>query len=263
MPTFLQRGIHGLAFHSLVCESVVSAIPRTAAGQAPLFMELSRQVSGVGCHSLLQGIFLTQGSNLCLRPALQADSLPSELTGKRPSPGDIPNPGNEPGSSAQQVDSVLSYPPGKPHVNTNDSSTVQSVVSNSLGPHGLQHPRLPCHSPSPGAYSNLSIKSVMPPNRLILCHALLPSIFHSIRVFSNETALCFRWPGYWSFSLSISPSSEYSGLICFRIHWFDPLAVQGTLKSPPTPQLKSISCSALSPFYGPTLKPIRDCWKRF
>ena len=109
----------------------------------------------------------------------------------------------------------------------------------------------------------MCIESVMPPNRLILCHALLPSIFHSIRVFSNETALCFRWPGYWSFSLSISPSSEYSGLICFRIHWFDPLAVQGTLKSPPTPQLKSISCSALSPFYGPTLKPIRDCWKRF
>ena len=77
------------------------------------------------------------------------------------------------------------------------------------------------------------IESVMPSNHLILCHhlLLLPSIFTSIRVFSNESALCVRWPKYWSFSLSISPSSEYSGLISFRIDWFDLLAVQGTLKS--------------------------------
>ena len=70
-------------------------------------------------------------------------------------------------------------------------------------------------------------------NHLILCRPLLllPSIFTSIRVFSNESALCVRWPKYWSFSLSISPSSEYSGLISFRIDWFDLLAVQGTLKS--------------------------------
>ena len=73
----------------------------------------------------------------------------------------------------------------------------------------------------------------MPSNRLILCHFLLlpPSIFSSIRVFSNELALCIRWPKYWSFSLSISPSNEYSGLISFRINWFDLFAVQGTLKS--------------------------------
>ena len=76
------------------------------------------------------------------------------------------------------------------------------------------------------------IKSVMPSNHLILCHPLLlPSIFSSIRVFSNESVLPIRWPKYWSFSLRISPSYEYSGLISFKIDWFDLLAVQGTLKS--------------------------------
>ena len=79
----------------------------------------------------------------------------------------------------------------------------------------------------------MSIKSVMPSNHLILCHPLLllPSIFPSIRVFSNQSVLCIRWPKYWSFSFSISPSNEYSGLISFRIDWLDLLAVQGTLKS--------------------------------
>ena len=78
----------------------------------------------------------------------------------------------------------------------------------------------------------MSIESVMPHNRLILCHPLLPpSIFPSIRVFSNESVLCIRWPKYWSFSFSISPSNEYSGLIFFRTDWFDLLVVQGTLKS--------------------------------
>ena len=77
----------------------------------------------------------------------------------------------------------------------------------------------------------MSTESVMPPNHLILCHPLLlPSIFSSIRVFSNESTLCIRWPKYWSFSFSISPSNEYLGLISFRIDWFDFLAVQGTLK---------------------------------
>ena len=79
----------------------------------------------------------------------------------------------------------------------------------------------------------MSTESVMPSNHFILCHSniLLPSIFSSIRVFSNESALHIRWPKYWSFSFSISPSNEYSGLISFRIDWFDLLAVQGTLKS--------------------------------
>ena len=82
----------------------------------------------------------------------------------------------------------------------------------------------------------MSIESVMPSNHLILwCPLLGPSVFPSIRVFSNESVLHIRWPNYWSFSFSISPSSEYSGLISFRIDWFD-LAVQGTLKSSPAPQ---------------------------
>ena len=78
-----------------------------------------------------------------------------------------------------------------------------------------------------------SIKSVVPSNHLILCRPLLllPSVFPSIRAFSNESVLCIRWPKCWSFSFSISPSSEYSGLISFRIDWFDHLAAQGTLKS--------------------------------
>ena len=79
----------------------------------------------------------------------------------------------------------------------------------------------------------MSIESVMPSNHLILCRPLLllPSIFPSIRVFSNESVLCIRWPRYWSFSFSISPSNEYSGLISYRMDWLDLLAVQGTLKS--------------------------------
>ena len=79
----------------------------------------------------------------------------------------------------------------------------------------------------------MSIESVMPSNHLILCHSLLllPSIFPSIRVFSNKLVLHIRWPKYWSFSFSISPSNKYSGLISFRINWFDLLVVQGTLKS--------------------------------
>ena len=79
----------------------------------------------------------------------------------------------------------------------------------------------------------MSIESVMPSSHLILCHPLLllPSIFPSIRVFSNESALCISWPNYWSFSFNISPSNEHPGLISFRMDWLDLLAVQGTLKS--------------------------------
>ena len=106
-------------------------------------------------------------------------------------------------------------------------------MSDSLQPHGLQHARPPCPSPIPRAYSNSPIVLVMPSNHLILSHPLLllPSIFSSIRVFSKESVLCIRWPKYWRFSFSISPSNEYSGLISFRIDWLDLLAVQETLKS--------------------------------
>ena len=101
-------------------------------------------------------------------------------------------------------------------------------MSDSLQPHGLQHARLPW-----SLLKLMSIKSVMPSNHLILCRPLLlpPSMFPSIRVFSNESVLCIRWPKYWSFSFSISPSNEYSRLISFRMDWLDLLAIQGTLKS--------------------------------
>ena len=110
-------------------------------------------------------------------------------------------------------------------------SSVQSVVSDSLRPHGLHLARLLCLSPTPRACSNSCPLTVMPSNHLILCHPLLllPSIFPSIRVFSNESPLHIRWPKYWNFS--ISSSNEFSGLISFRMDWFDLLAVQGTLKS--------------------------------
>ena len=110
----------------------------------------------------------------------------------------------------------------------------------------------------------MSIESVMPNNHLILCRPLLllASIFPSSTVFSNESALRIKWPKYWSFSFSISPSNEYSGLISFRVDWFDLLAVQGTLKeSSPTPQFKSINSSVFSFLYGPTLTSIHDHWK--
>ena len=108
-----------------------------------------------------------------------------------------------------------------------------SAMSDSLWSHGLQHTRLLCPSPSPEACSNSCLLSQW-------CHpTILFSVIpfsscllsSSIRVFSNESVLCIRWPKYWSFSFRISPSNEYSGLICSRIDWFDLLEVQGTLKS--------------------------------
>ena len=108
------------------------------------------------------------------------------------------------------------------------------VITNSLQPHGLQHSRSPCPSPSPeGLPKFISIASVMPSSHLILWYPLLllPSIFPSIRVFSNESASHITWPNYWSFSLTISPSNEYLGLISLKIDCFGLLAVQRTLRS--------------------------------
>ena len=112
----------------------------------------------------------------------------------------------------------------------------------------------------------MSIESVMLTKHHILCRPLLlfPSIFHirkSIRVFSNELALCIRGLKYCSFSFSISLSSEHSGLVSFGIHWFNFLAVQGTIKSSPAPRLKSVNSLMLSFLYGPTLTSICDCCK--
>ena len=108
------------------------------------------------------------------------------------------------------------------------------------------------------------IESMMPSSHLILCRPLLllPPIPPSIRVFSSESTLCMRWPKYWSFSPSISPSNEHPRLLSFRMDWLDLLAVQGTLKSLlPTPQFKSITSSALNFLYSPTLTSIHEHWK--
>ena len=111
----------------------------------------------------------------------------------------------------------------------------RSVVSDSLRPHESQHARPPCPLPTPGIPKPMPIELVMPSSHLTLCHPLLllPSIPLSIRVFSNESTHCMRWPKYWSFSFSfsISPSNVHPGLISFKMDWLDLLVVQGTLKS--------------------------------
>ena len=140
----------------------------------------------------------------------------------------------------------------------------RSVISDSLRPHESQHARPPCPAPTPGVHSNscprLKLKSVMPSSHLILCHPLLllPPILPSIRVFTNESTLCMRWPKCWSFSFSIIPSKEHPGLISFRMDWLDLLSIQGTLKSllQHHSSKASILCSAS--FYSPTLTFIHD-----
>ena len=140
-----------------------------------------------------------------------------------------------------------------------------SVVSNSLQPHGLQHARPPCPSPTPRVHSNSC-----PSSRW--CHPAIsssvipfssrPPIPPSIRIFSNESTLRIRWPKYWSFSLNISPSNEHSGLISFRMDWLDLLAVQGTLKSlfqHHSSKASILRCSAF--FRVPTFTFIHGHWK--
>ena len=137
-------------------------------------------------------------------------------------------------------------------------------MSDSSRPHGLQHSGLPCSSPTPGACSNScqssrwchpTISSSVIPSLL-----LLPSIFPSIRVFSDESVLHIRWPKYWSISFSINPSNEYLGLTSFRIAWLDLLAVQGTRKS--LLQHHSSNTSILRFLYSPNLTFIYDYWKK-
>ena len=138
------------------------------------------------------------------------------------------------------------------------SSVAQSCPT--LRPHGLQHSRPPCLTPTLRVYSNSC-----PLSRW--CHPTISfsampfssrlQSFPASGVFSNESP-CIRWPKYWSFSFSISPSNEYSGLISFRSDWFDLLAIQ---ESSPAPQFKSINSLVLSLLYGPTLTSIHDYWK--
>ena len=134
-----------------------------------------------------------------------------------------------------QIMVFCGYVPRSGIAGSSVSQFSRSVMPDSLRPHGLQHARFPCPSitNSQSLFNLMSIELVMPSNHFILCHPLLlpPSIFPSIWVFSNESALRIRWPKYWSFSFSISPSNEYPGLISSRMDWLDLLAVQETLKS--------------------------------
>ena len=125
------------------------------------------------------------------------------------------------------------------------------VMSDSLRPHGLQHARPPCPSPSPRVCPSSCSLPVMTSSRLILWHSLLllPSVFPSIRGFYRESAVCIRWPKEWSFSFSISPSNEYSGLISLKIDWFDLFAVQGTFRSLLQHQFESIHSFRRSTFF--------------
>ena len=119
-----------------------------------------------------------------------------------------------------------------PTVITNSVQLSHSVTSNSATPWTAARQASLSITNSQSLLKLMSIESVMPSNHLILCPLLfLPSIFPSIRVFSNESVLCIRWPKYWSFSFNISPSNEYTGLISFKMDWLALLAVQGTLKS--------------------------------
>ena len=135
-----------------------------------------------------------------------------------------------------------------------------SVVSDSATPWTAAHQASLSIINSWSSPKPMLIESVMPFNHLILCPPLLllPSIFPSIKVFSNESALHIRRPKYWSFSFNISPSNEHPGLISFRMDWLDLLAVQDSQESSPTPQFNSINSSVLSFLHSPTLTSIRD-----
>ena len=145
-------------------------------------------------------------------------------------------------------------------------SSVAQLCLTLCDPMDCSMPGFPVHHQLQSLLKLMSIKLVMPSNHLILCHPLLlpTSIFPSIRVFSNKSVLCIRWPNYWSFSISICPSNEYSGLIFFRMEWLDLLAVQEIQESSSTPQFKSINSSAFSFLYSPTLTRDRNIgqWSR-
>ena len=154
---------------------------------------------------------------------------------------------------------VLKFLTGK--YNVQFSSVTQSCPTH-CDPMDCSLPGFPVHYQS--LLKLISIELVMPSNLLILCHPLLllPSIFPSIRTFVNESVLRIGWPKDWSFSFSISPSSGCSGLVAFRIDWFDLLEVQGIVKSLlQQHSSKSINSSALGLLYSPTLTSICDYWK--
>ena len=154
---------------------------------------------------------------------------------------------------------MISYPGWHPPMPCHFSC---SVMSNSVTPRTATRQASQSITSSQSLPKLMCIELVMPSNHLILCRPLLllPSIFPSIKVFSNESLLHIRWSGYWSFSFSISPSNEYSALISFRMDWLDLLAVQGTLKSL-LQQFRSINSSVLSFLNGPTPTSVHKYWK--
>ena len=182
-----------------------------------------------------------------------------------PSPGDLPDPGIKPTSPALQADSLPLSHQGNPfwHLSVQLLSHVQ-LLSDMKGAWTAAHQASLSITNSQSLPKLMSIELVMPSNHLILCHPhlLLPSIFPSIKVFSNESVLLIRWTKYWSFSFSISPFNEFSGPISFRIDWFDLLAVQGTLKSLlqyHSSKASILGCSAF--FIVQLLTSIHNHWK--
>jgi len=149
--------------------------------------------------------------------------------------------------------------------NHNQISSVAQSCLTLCDPTDCSTPGFPVHHQLPSLLKLMSITSVIPANHLILCHPLLllPSIFPSIRVFSNEPVLCIRWPKYWSFRLSNSPSNEYSGLTSFRMDWLDLLAAQGTFKS--LLQQHSLKASILQPVRMAIIKKSTNngCWRGY
>ena len=143
-------------------------------------------------------------------------------------------------------------------------AVVHSLMYDSLQPHELQQSRLPYPwTISQSMLRLMSIESVMPSDHLILSPSSLPAVcLSSIRVFSSASVFCIKWPKYWSFSFSISPSNEYSGLISFRIDWFDLLVIQGTLKSLLQHDSSEASILQRSAFFIVQLSnPLHDYWK--
>ena len=179
-----------------------------------------------------------------------------------PSAGNLLDPGTEPTSLASAGGFFTTEPPGKPKpffAVGQSPSCVQFFVTTWTAAHQLSLFFLISQS----LLKLMSTKLVMLSSYLIFSSPLLlPSTFPDIRIFFNELFLCIRWPNYGSLSFSISPSNEYSGLISFRIDWFDLLVVQASQESSPAPQLKSISSLVLSLLYGPTLTSVMTTGKK-
>ena len=203
-------------------------------------------------------IWVVQASVLSYFSSVQLFVTPWTVTCQAPQPM---------GFSRQESWSGLPCPPPEDlpdsEINSVQFSSVAQVVRLFVTPWTAAHQASLSITNPWSLLKLISIESVMPSNHLIFCHPLLllTSIFPSIRLFSNESVLCIRWSKYWSFSFSISPSNEYSGLISFKVDWLDLLAVCDSQESSPTSQFKCIDYLVLSFLYSPNLTSIHDYWK--